>query len=125
MFTAWGLAGLAAPYLAGVLYDYRGDYTAALFVASVLSVLAAAVAALLRPVSDEVAREAVDKAKDYLLAPAVGQSVKGAGSDGEGGGAEDDAGPGAGGAGEFGRGASSSDPAGQTPPPPTPAPAQG
>lgn len=29
VFTAWGAAGLASPYLAGVLYDLRGNYSLA------------------------------------------------------------------------------------------------
>jgi len=47
IFTAWGLAGLAAPYLAGVFYDRYGDYTLALIVAAVLSVTSALLAQLL------------------------------------------------------------------------------
>jgi len=47
IFTAWGLAGLAAPYLAGVFYDRYGDYTFALIVAAVLSVTSALLAQLL------------------------------------------------------------------------------
>ena len=49
MYTAWGLAGLAAPALAGVLFDARGSYTAALTVATALSLGSAVVAATLRP----------------------------------------------------------------------------
>jgi OFA family oxalate/formate antiporter-like MFS transporter len=44
VFTAWGLAGLAGPWLAGLLYDVTGDYTLALLAAaasSTLSVMAA------------------------------------------------------------------------------------
>lgn len=43
VFTAWGVAGLAGPYLAGMLFDGRGDYTAAIVAAT----FTAAVAALL------------------------------------------------------------------------------
>jgi cyanate permease len=43
------LAGLAAPWLAGLLYDARGDYHIALLVATVLSLASAAVAAMLKP----------------------------------------------------------------------------
>ena len=32
VYTAWGVAGLAAPWLAGMFYDARGDYTMAGFV---------------------------------------------------------------------------------------------
>lgn len=44
VFTAWGLAGLLGPWLAGVLFDERQSYTQALVLASgtsVLSVIAA------------------------------------------------------------------------------------
>ena len=44
VFTAWGLAGLLGPWLAGVLFDERQNYTQALVLASstsVLSVIAA------------------------------------------------------------------------------------
>lgn len=34
VFTAWGAAGLAAPWLAGWLFDWQGDYRAALLVAA-------------------------------------------------------------------------------------------
>jgi len=40
VFTAWGFAGLAAPWLAGALFDVSGDYRIALGVAAVLSVIA-------------------------------------------------------------------------------------
>ena len=42
VFTAWGVAGLAAPSLAGLLYDWSGNYRAAIGLA-----LAAALAGLL------------------------------------------------------------------------------
>ncbi len=42
LFTAWGAAGVAAPLLAGILFDWRQDYNGALVVAAV----AAAVSAL-------------------------------------------------------------------------------
>jgi MFS family permease len=45
LFTAWGLAGLAAPYLAGLLFDRHGDYTAA-NTAAALAALAAALLGL-------------------------------------------------------------------------------
>ncbi len=44
VFTAWGTAGLAGPWLAGVLFDGTGDYLTALLTAAVIgavSVLAA------------------------------------------------------------------------------------
>ncbi|MCR9114197.1 MAG: hypothetical protein NXH84_13035 [Rhodobacteraceae bacterium] len=45
VFTAWGAAGLAGPWLAGVLFDAGGAYGAALMVAAGLAVVAAATAA--------------------------------------------------------------------------------
>ena len=33
VFTAWGVAGLVAPSLAGLLYDWSGNYRAAIFMA--------------------------------------------------------------------------------------------
>ena len=39
VFTAWGAAGLAAPWLAGVFYDLGGDYRVALLVACLLGLL--------------------------------------------------------------------------------------
>lgn len=41
VFTAWGLAGLIGPFIAGVLYDASGSYDAALATASVLSLASA------------------------------------------------------------------------------------
>lgn len=49
VYTAWGLAGLAAPAAAGVLYDYAGNYVAALAAATGLCLLSAAAAAALKP----------------------------------------------------------------------------
>ena len=46
VFTAWGAAGLAAPWLAGAIYDRAGEYNAALWVAAALGVLSAGMAAL-------------------------------------------------------------------------------
>lgn len=37
VFTAWGLSGVVAPWLAGLLFDLRGAYMAALMVAAVLA----------------------------------------------------------------------------------------
>jgi MFS family permease len=47
IFTAWGLSGLAAPYVAGLFYDSYGDYSFALYVAAALSCVSALVAQLL------------------------------------------------------------------------------
>lgn len=41
IFTAWGVAGLAGPYLAGILFDGRGDYTTAIVAAAFTAVAAA------------------------------------------------------------------------------------
>ena len=41
IFTAWGTAGLLAPWLAGQIYDWNGTYIAALWVAAGLSILSA------------------------------------------------------------------------------------
>ncbi len=43
VFTAWGTAGLLAPWIAGRLFDYTGDYDAALWIASALAFLSALV----------------------------------------------------------------------------------
>lgn len=42
VFTAWGAAGLLAPWLAGTLFDRTGGYSAALFVAAALGLISAA-----------------------------------------------------------------------------------
>lgn len=47
VFTAWGLAGLGAPWLAGVLFDIWGGYEAALILAAVAALLGAGVTTLL------------------------------------------------------------------------------
>lgn len=39
LFSAWGVAGLTAPLIAGALYDWTGTYTLALAVAAVAAVL--------------------------------------------------------------------------------------
>ena len=49
VYTAWGVAGLAAPWTAGLLYDANGDYTAALVVAMALCFGSAVAAFLLKP----------------------------------------------------------------------------
>lgn len=41
VFTAWGFAGLVAPWSAGLIYDIQADYRLALIVASVTALLSA------------------------------------------------------------------------------------
>ena len=41
VFTAWGAAGLLAPWLAGQIYDWSGEYIAALWLAAGLAVVSA------------------------------------------------------------------------------------
>ncbi|MBT3558597.1 MAG: MFS transporter [Rhodospirillales bacterium] len=41
VFTAWGTAGLFAPWIAGLLYERSGDYSTALLLAAILAVLSA------------------------------------------------------------------------------------
>jgi MFS transporter, OFA family, oxalate/formate antiporter len=41
LFTAWGAAGVAAPLLAGLLFDWRRDYSGALVVAALVAAVAA------------------------------------------------------------------------------------
>jgi MFS family permease len=40
LFTAWGAAGVAAPYLGGVFFDRTGDYTMAIAAAAITSLVA-------------------------------------------------------------------------------------
>lgn len=47
VFTAWGLAGLAAPWIAGWVYDWSGGYRYALLLASSAGFLSACAACLL------------------------------------------------------------------------------
>ena len=49
MITAWGVAGLLAPGVAGYLYDATGGYTLALALAAGAAVLSAIVATALPP----------------------------------------------------------------------------
>ena len=41
IFTAWGTAGLLAPWLAGQFYDWDGSYTPALLLAAGLGIVSA------------------------------------------------------------------------------------
>jgi OFA family oxalate/formate antiporter-like MFS transporter len=41
IFTAWGTAGLLAPWLAGQFYDWNGSYTPALLLAAGLGIVSA------------------------------------------------------------------------------------
>ena len=45
VFTAWGFAGLVAPWTAGLIFDWSGGYTQALIVAAVIAGLSALTAA--------------------------------------------------------------------------------
>ena len=47
VFTAWGVAGLVAPWAAGRLYDLGGDYTTSCLVATGVVLIAAATAAMM------------------------------------------------------------------------------
>ncbi|QGX97347.1 MFS transporter [Roseovarius faecimaris] len=49
VFTAWGAAGLAGPWLAGALYDWRGGYGLALMLASGFALVAALSLAAFKP----------------------------------------------------------------------------
>ena len=48
VFTAWGVAGLVAPWTAGRLYDLTGDYTSSCLVATGVA-LVAAVSTIIMP----------------------------------------------------------------------------
>jgi OFA family oxalate/formate antiporter-like MFS transporter len=48
IFTAWGFAGLTAPWLAGVIYDYQASYALALQVAAFTALVSAAMAFRIR-----------------------------------------------------------------------------
>ena len=41
VFTAWGAAGLAAPWFAGVIFDQSGSYSAALWIAAAIALASA------------------------------------------------------------------------------------
>ena len=47
IFTSWGLAGLAAPWFAGILYSQSGGYGSALFAAAMLASMSSALSLLL------------------------------------------------------------------------------
>ena len=47
VFTAWGSAGLVAPWMAGLIFDLSGGYAAALGLAALLSAVSAGIAARL------------------------------------------------------------------------------
>ena len=48
VFTAWGSAGLAAPWFAGFLFDLNGNYSLALLIAGAFAVLSSLMAATLK-----------------------------------------------------------------------------
>jgi OFA family oxalate/formate antiporter-like MFS transporter len=48
IFTAWGFAGLAGPWSAGWIFDWRGGYEPAMLAAAVIAVLSALFAARIR-----------------------------------------------------------------------------
>ncbi len=48
VFIAWGVAGLLAPWSAGLVYDQRGDYQLAMVIAAVVAVLSAVCARAFR-----------------------------------------------------------------------------
>jgi len=47
VFTAWGLAGLLAPWTAGRIFDVSGGYDAAMLVAAAVALISVACAATL------------------------------------------------------------------------------
>lgn len=46
VFTAWGFAGLLGPWIAGLIYDWRGGYELALILAAAIALLSALIAGL-------------------------------------------------------------------------------
>lgn len=48
VFTAWGFAGLLAPWSAGLIYDLRADYQLSMIIAAVLALLSALAASAFR-----------------------------------------------------------------------------
>lgn len=47
IFTAWGVAGLLAPWMAGLLFDSTGAYLAALLCAAAVAIVSTTTVALL------------------------------------------------------------------------------
>ena len=78
VYTAWGVAGLAAPWLAGLFYDARGDYTMALIIAAGLCCASAVAAATLKP----------GRSHEEWVNEIAGEAEAGAGAGAEGGGSE-------------------------------------
>lgn len=56
LFTAWGIAGLAGPYLGGLLFDLHGDYGAANTAAAIAAFAAALLGLAYRPPAPPPAR---------------------------------------------------------------------
>jgi OFA family oxalate/formate antiporter-like MFS transporter len=48
VFIAWGFAGLAAPWSAGLIYDLRGDYELAMLLAAAIAILSSFCAGIFR-----------------------------------------------------------------------------
>jgi len=48
IFTAWGFAGLVAPWSAGLVYDLRAGYEMAMVIAALIAILSALCAAIFR-----------------------------------------------------------------------------
>jgi len=57
VFTAWGLGGILAPWLAGRLYDATGGYAAALVISSACLAASGVIGGFLPPESDPPARK--------------------------------------------------------------------
>jgi len=51
VFTAWGFAGLAGPWSAGLIYDWQGAYEPALLAAAGIAILSSLCATAIRPAS--------------------------------------------------------------------------
>jgi len=46
VFIAWGFAGLAAPWCAGLIFDLSGDYSLAMLIAALVALISAVCAGL-------------------------------------------------------------------------------